>query len=853
MMDARRQTSAGPRRSGETTMNAYRFGTLLVALALVSAACGRSATPTSPPPPPERPTEPAPATPASAVPAGPVRLTGTFNYTNDIITIYYSEQAVSLADMHGFVTRDLEWEFPIEGQVLGYLKLDSEKKEGTYFIDLPARPAGTLNDVDNDGQTDVGVQVFAAAYWPNLIGSPYSEGDDRSRGWPSYLASVKTDSENKDEVIGGRLLVWAPDGEQQFPTGFGDDGLLFTGDDPAGPIPSGYSVVDLDQAPFAVSNQEAEPEFTLFEPKDAAIKDYSGLRYTEAFEELFKSVSTNWAFNGVEAKAVDWDALYAAIQPRVAEAEGSDDALAFYQALHDFVLSIPDGHTGIGDSSNLGNQDFAAKTSGGYGFALRELNDGRVIVTFVTPGGPAQKAGLQVGAEVTAWNGEPIADAIQKVDPYSGPFSLESSRRYQQTRYLLRTTLGVETAVTFANPGRPPETATLTSVDERESFLRTSIYYDAPVTTYPVEFEVLDSGIGYIRINSNFDDLGLIIRQFEYALKTFEQGGVANVIIDMRYNGGGAPLGLAGFFHDQEILLGQLEYFSETTGQFEPEGLPDRVFPNQAQYAFDKIAVLVGPACASACELEAYGFSQVPGAIVVGMYPSAGVEAEVARGQYELPDGISIQIPTGRFVNPDGSLFLEGQGVVPTVKVPISEANLLSTEDVVLRAAEDALLGVGAGDLPLDGGPTVGSPSAARSALDSQARFLEDLAPERYDSAELSQAGQTYVYTLSLEKDERLIWMNGWCAADQAALQDNFENIRLDFVVNGTPLAEDQLALFEGPSGDTYCKLYYTVLFRWPQGETTLVNNVTFTQTINDGQTDYPAGKHVYTYSVTRP
>ena len=113
--------------------------------------------------------------------------------------------------------------------------------------------------------------------------------------------------------------------------------------------------------------------------------------------------------------------------------------------------------------------------------------------------------------------------------------------------------------------------------------------------------------------------------------------------------------------------------------------------PNQEQYQFDKIALLVDQHCTSACEIEAYGFSQVPGMIVVGQYPTGGVEAEVARGQFVLPEGITLQFPTGRITLPDGSLFLEGQGVPPTVRVPIDEDSVLSSDDVVLKAAEQAL------------------------------------------------------------------------------------------------------------------------------------------------------------------
>jgi C-terminal processing protease CtpA/Prc len=199
---------------------------------------------------------------------------------------------------------------------------------------------------------------------------------------------------------------------------------------------------------------------------------------------------------------------------------------------------------------------------------------------------------------------------------------------------------------------------------------------------------MLPSGAGYVRINSNYDDLNLLLRLFERALQTFERNEAEGVIIDLRQNSGGAPLGLAGFLTDKEIQVAQLQYYSAKTGKFENEGIPRRFEPTERRYDFDKMAVLVSQACYSACEIEAYGFSKVPGMVVVGQYPTAGVEAEVARGQYRLPEGLTFQVPTGRFVLPDGSIFLEGQGVVPTQRVPITRETVLTDEDAVLQAAE---------------------------------------------------------------------------------------------------------------------------------------------------------------------
>ena len=76
---------------------------------------------------------------------------------------------------------------------------------------------------------------------------------------------------------------------------------------------------------------------------------------------------------------------------------------------------------------------------------------------------------------------------------------------------------------------------------------------------------------------------------------------------------------------------------------------------------------------------------------MVGQYPSAGVEAEVSRGQYWLPEDIYLQVPTGRYILPGGELFLEGAGLAPTLRVPVDARSVLE-DDAVLEAAEAALL-----------------------------------------------------------------------------------------------------------------------------------------------------------------
>ena len=111
------------------------------------------------------------------------------------------------------------------------------------------------------GEEDQGVQVYAVAYWTNAFGDPFLEERDLAGGgWSTAYASteVSDDASTEREIIGGKFLIYAADGEQGFPSGFGEDGLLFTEDDPIVAAPAGYSIVDLNLEPFVFDQARAQ-------------------------------------------------------------------------------------------------------------------------------------------------------------------------------------------------------------------------------------------------------------------------------------------------------------------------------------------------------------------------------------------------------------------------------------------------------------------------------------------------------------------------------------------------------------------------------------------------------------------
>ncbi|MBN2046972.1 MAG: hypothetical protein JW750_03925 [Anaerolineaceae bacterium] len=630
--------------------------------------------------------------PAAALPQdGTAVIVGSFEYTNEFYPEDYAhEHAVALLDLTGFILRDERWEIPVESQVLGYLDVDEESNLGKYQLMLPLEPKGTLNDLNHDSSTDMGVQVYAIEYAPNWIAGPFYDGDDVYWGWPSYLASVITDTENQDEIIGGKVIIWAPDAMQSFPSGFGEDGLLFTADDPIMPVPAGYSVIDLDQQPFDIL-RDREAEVLLYEPSDAAIKDLTNLSFTEAFDTLFETARKEYAFSGIAGKAPDWDAMYADLKPKVEQAQKSNNAYDFYLALRAFVLSFSDGHVGI-NGGDLEGQWVSENIIAGYGFAIRELSDGTVIVVYLMPDGPADQAGMQLGAEIVSLSGKPIAQAISETEPYT-PQSTDFGLRYEQSIFVLRDPLYTVTEVEFINPNSARQSAVLTSTYEFDSLYATYLGGDYDEVRLPIEYDLLEAeNIGYVRINSNSDDLNLSYRLFERAMATFDEYQVNGVIIDMRLDFGGTSFNLAGYLSEDPIPMGQSQYYSDLTGQFEPEGIPTVYEPMETIYDFPKVILLVDQFCFSACELDAYALSQVDGVTVMGEFPTAGVEAETARGKFDLPGGISITIPTGRFVLPDGSILLEGQGVEPDIRLEVTAESVLSPTDTVLQRAIEEIL-----------------------------------------------------------------------------------------------------------------------------------------------------------------
>jgi len=608
---------------------------------------------------------------ASRTPDEPHTVRGSFTTTNPIYPLIGAEFFVVLYDLAGEIQHDYAYVPAPEAQVIGPLQGDI--LSGSYSLDLPARPAGMPLDFDGDPATPAAVQVYATGLSINYLGDQYL-----NRGEALLNASVAL-APLSQEMIGGHVIVWSAAEGEQFPAGLGADGAAFTPDDPLMPLPAGWSVIALDSEPFAVVRQPVV-EVPILETI-GALNDYSDLSYRTAWDRFFERVRETYPFS--DEKQVDWDALYAKITPVV---DLADDNLAFHLIIARFGELLADTHIGYVSLPVL-----QTLLIGGVGVSGLTLTDaGEVIITGLVSGSAAARVGLAVGDVLLTIDGEPAAQALAETPLLLSSASTPHGRTFLQAMTLLQGPIGSTVALRWRGT-QGEQRAVLTRRPDAAALLSALGSPGSPGRV--VEGRVLASGLGYIRVRSFAQDVSAAAGLFSRALDDLIAAGVPGVIIDVRANSGGIPqlaMTMAGhFFTDYERVVDF--YYADGEGNFDYRGFIEILVSEP--YYDGPVAVLVDAMTGSASDMFVYAMHTDQRAMVVGHTPTGGFTGEVSDGQYLLPGALTVQVPTGRPVDPvTGETVLEGVGVAPDVRVPLTRESVVSPEDEVLEAAEAALL-----------------------------------------------------------------------------------------------------------------------------------------------------------------
>jgi carboxyl-terminal processing protease len=257
------------------------------------------------------------------------------------------------------------------------------------------------------------------------------------------------------------------------------------------------------------------------------------------------------------------------------------------------------------------NEDLAGNFQG-IGVEFNIFND-TVNIVYVIPGGPSEKAGLQIGDRIVKVNDSTIAG--KKLDA-------------DNVRKHIRGEAGSKVALTIIRNGKQ-QTATVT---------RGTI----PVSSIDAAYMV-NENTGYIKLNK-FSETSY--EEFMKAMEDLKKQGMTSLIYDLRGNGGGfmnEAVDMADEFLDGEKLIvytqgvnsKKREYKCKRPGLFEK----------------GEVIIIVDELTASASEVLAGALQDWCRAKIIGRRTfGKGLVQE----QYSLTDGGAIRLTIARYYTPLG-------------------------------------------------------------------------------------------------------------------------------------------------------------------------------------------------------
>lgn len=285
----------------------------------------------------------------------------------------------------------------------------------------------------------------------------------------------------------------------------------------------------------------------------------------------------------------------------------------------------------------------------GVGVEIMQADNGYAIITNVIKDSPAEAAGVQQGDYIVGINGESVsgettADISKKVKGETGT---------KVTLNILRE--GAENLLEFEL--------------ERQT-----------IRVYHVEGKMLEDDIGYIYF-STFDDG--CAEEFEKETDNLVNQGAKKLILDLRYNTGGA-VDQALKILDLFLEKGQIEVITNSA-----DGTKVTIASEtDKKYNFEEIVILMNKYTASASEI-------VTGAMIDNDLAKTVGEKSYGKGVmqsvFKLLDGSVLKLTTQEYNTPKGTK-IHGVGITPDYEVElgenIEEDNQLEKAKAVIKGEE---------------------------------------------------------------------------------------------------------------------------------------------------------------------
>lgn len=331
--------------------------------------------------------------------------------------------------------------------------------------------------------------------------------------------------------------------------------------------------------------------------------------------------------------------------------EDYDKELAEELMYTGLIAGVGDPYTYYLSADSLAEQ--VEKNSGhfvGIGVEIYAGDDGYIVVSSVTPGGPAEAAGILAEDKITEVDGESITG---------------------------KTAADVSSLV----KGEEGTDVTLTIFREStgEVLEKTVTRQDIQVKT--VSWSMMDDNIGYISI-TNFREN--TYSQFKEALDTLEAEGMEKLVLDLRNNTGG----LVKSAHEigEELLPeGIMVYTMDKEGNRE-DTLCDDVYNDVP------MVVLVNGNSASAAEILAGAIQDTGRGELIG---TTTFGKGLVQRLFTLPDGSGLNVTIQKYYTPNGT-SIHGVGITPDYEVELPEeyaqqTNIPAEADTQLQKAVEVL------------------------------------------------------------------------------------------------------------------------------------------------------------------
>jgi C-terminal processing protease CtpA/Prc len=354
---------------------------------------------------------------------------------------------------------------------------------------------------------------------------------------------------------------------------------------------------------------------------------FSQTVFQKDFYEFWTDVKDNYAY--LEIQGIDWDKVKEIYRPMTDTIQNRDGFIRFLETI---INELHNGHISLNTNLNTSNRIIP---SGSDIFLNKKGN--AYFIADIRKNHPSELCGLKPGLQVIKFNGG-------KIDSLFTNFLPKYTKVYNDEMY--------EYALNMMFAGTHDKKRVITVLEKRLEKNYFPDEFKMPnQSSNLLEFKIIKSNIGYIKINNSLFDNDLI-PAFDAALDSLHN--TDKLIIDLTEtpSGGNSAVARAimGRFIEKEMPYQKHEAF-ETTYKIRRSWI-EYVTPRKSIY-IKEVFIMVGHWTGSMGEGIAIGFDGIGKAKIIGT-KMAGLLGAIEGFRLSQTD-IGFQIPTERLYHVNGT------------------------------------------------------------------------------------------------------------------------------------------------------------------------------------------------------